>query len=169
MNKKSLMVAAAITTLGVSGALGVNGVVNAATDTSSTDPMSSLVQKIADKFDLNKDEVQAVFDAQRDEMKARHEQEVKDRLAQAVKDGKITQEQSDKIAAKLKEMQSKREELKNKTMEERREFKEQKRDDMRQWASDNGISLDTLHDILGKPGMRMHGPGPMDEPKSDSQ
>lgn len=151
MNKKSLMVAAAITTLGIGGAMGMQGVVNAATGTSSSDPMSSLVDKIADKFNLNKDDVQAVFDAQRTEMEAQRAQEVKDRIDQAVKDGKITQDQANKITAKLQEMRANRDAMKDKTAEERQRTRQEKRDDMKQWAQDNGISLDALKDILGRP------------------
>ena len=162
MNKKTLMVAAAITALGIGGAMGMQGVVNAATGTSSSDPMSSLVDKIASKFNLNKDDVQAVFDAQRTEMEAQRSQEVKDRIAQAVKDGKITQDQADKITAKLKEMQANRDAMKDKTEAERQQARQQNRDDIKQWAQDNGISLDTLKSIMGKP----HGLAPDSVPES---
>jgi hypothetical protein len=154
MKRKSLIVAAAVATLGVAGTTGLS-IANAATDTSS-DPTSSLVQKIADKFKLNKSDVQAVFDEQRSEMEAKHEQEVKDNLTQAVTDGKITQDQADKITAKLKEIQTNRDAMKDKTVTERQQARQQNRDDMKQWAQDNGISLDTLRSIIGRP----HGPGP---------
>lgn len=163
MNKKTLMVAAAITTLGVGGAMGMQGVVNAATGTNPSSPRSGLVDKIASKFNLNKDDVQAVFDAQRTEMEAQRAQEVKDRIAQAVKDGKITQDQADKITAKFQEMQANRDAMKDKTAAERKQAMQQNRDDMKQWAQDNGISLDTLRSILGKP---HGGPAPDETPES---
>jgi hypothetical protein len=121
---------------------------NAATDT-STDPMSGLVQKIADKFNLNKDEVQAVFDAQRTEMEAERTQEMKDRLAQAVKDGKLTQDQADKITAKLAEMKANREDLSGKTPEERHEAMKAARDEIKKWAEDNNIPMEYLRIVGG--------------------
>lgn len=163
ISKKSLIVAAAITTLGVGGAMSLNGVVNAATDTTSSDPMSSLVQKIADKFNLNKSDVQAIFDQQRDEMETQREQAFKDRLAQAVKDGKLTQDQADKITAKAAELKANRDANRNKfksmTEEERHAAMKSERDALDQWVNDNDIPTEYLHF-----GMRGHGgPPPADD------
>ena len=141
-NKKSLMVAAVITTLGSVGALGMQ-TANAAPDT-STDPMSSLVQKIADKFNVNSDDVQEVFDAQRTEMEATREQEMKDKLAQAVNGGKLTQDQANKITAKLAEMKANRDSMKDKTGDERHAAMKTARDELKKWAEDNNIPMEYL-------------------------
>lgn len=157
MSKKSLMVAAAITTLSAVGAMGLQ-TVNAAAGT-STHPMSSLVQKIATKFNLNKDSVQQVVDGQRREMEATRDQEIKNQLAQAVKDGKLTQDKSDKITAKLAEMKANRSTATGKTDAERRAAKQTARNDLNKWATDNGIPTEYLQLISGGHGGSSQGNG----------
>ena len=177
MSKKQGLAALAIA-LAVAGA-GI-GAVNAASDDSGkTNPMSTLVQAIADKFNLNKDEVQAVFDDQEKEMQAERktqmaEMEVKmkqnltDRLAKAVKDGNLTQDQADLITAKNAELEAARKDssetikgMKTMTEEERtalREKMQAQRDALKTWAKENGISEEYLPMMGG--GMGGHrGPG----------
>ena len=121
------------------------GAVNTFAQTTASDqnPMSSLVQKIADKFGLNKDEVQAVFDENRQEHQARMQQRYEERLTQDVKDEKITEEQKQLILQKHKELsenrQSKMEEMKNMSVEERKTEMERERQELENWAKENGI------------------------------
>jgi hypothetical protein len=159
--RKSLMVAAAAATLSLGAAvpLAANQV-SAESGTSST----TLVDKIASKFNLNKDEVQQVFDENREARQAEHEQAYKDKLAAAVKAGTLTQEQADKAQAKhdeLKaEMEKNREAFKDMTHEERHAAMDKKRTELKQWAQDNGI--DESYVMPGGPGGHrggMHGPG----------
>ena len=96
---KKVIIASSIAALGVTGLAG-GAVFATANSTSGTDPMSGLVSAIATKFNLKKDDVQKVFDEQRTQMETQREQEVKDHVAQLVKDGKLTQAQADKINAK---------------------------------------------------------------------
>lgn len=152
--KKQLAIAglvAGITTAGITGV----GIANAATDTSTTNtnPMSSLVDAIASKFNLNKSEVQAVFDTQRSQMEANREAEAKEQVAQAVTDGKITQSQADQINAKRAELQEEREARKDtaptKSREEMKSEMDAKRTELEQWAKDNGISTEYLRFVMG--------------------
>jgi len=133
--QKSLLVAGTITAVGL-GSLGAASVASAATSNTGSD---SLIDKLATKFHLNKDEVKAVFEENRAAHKAEREQEMKDRLAQAVKDGKITQDQAEKITAKATEMKTFMESLKDKTPEERKSAMDAKRDELKKWAEDNNI------------------------------
>lgn len=139
--KRTLMVGGAIATIGIAS-LGSVGLVSAATNTTSN-PNQSLIDSIASKFNLNKDEVKKVFDENHAARKAEHEQHMKDRLAQAVKDGKLTQDQADKLVAKLNEMQTNREAnreaMKNKTEAERKAAIATERDAFKKWLSDNNI------------------------------
>lgn len=132
--KKSLLIGGTLATVGVAGIVGL-GSASAATTTSGT----SLVDKIATTFNLSKDDVQKVFDADRAEHQAERTQAMQDRLAQAVKDGKLTQAQADAITAKHAEMQTFMDSLKDKTAEERRTAMDAKRDELQQWAEDNDI------------------------------
>lgn len=107
---------------------------------------SSLVQKIADKFNLNKADVQAVFDEQHKEFKEKIKANQELRLSQAVKDGKLTEEQKTKILEKMKEMKAARdadmEEMKDKTPEEHRAAMEQKQTELKAWATENNIPME---------------------------
>ena len=100
---KKVIIASSIAALGVTGLAG-GAVFATANSTSGTDPMSGLVSAISTKFNLKKDDVQKVFDEQRAQMETQREQEVKDQVAQLVKDGKLTQAQADKINAKRAEL-----------------------------------------------------------------
>ena len=157
--KKHLVAAGIATAVGITGLTGI-GIANAATTTTSTNPMSSLVDAIATKFNLNKTEVQAVFDAQRTEMQAQREAEIKKEVAQLVADGKLTQDQADKINAKRAELQKEREALKDaattKTREEMKSEMDAKRTELEAWAKDNGIDTQYLRFVFGGRG---HGPG----------
>lgn len=171
--KKSLAVAGVASGIVLAGIAGT-GMVSAATDAGSANGsgngVSNLVDKIASKFNLNKADVQAVFDEERAAREAEHQQRMGDRLTQAVKDGKITEDQKAKILAKLKEikadMDANRDTMKDETAAERKAAMEAKRAELEKWASDNNISLEYLrmgmghhgHGGHGGPGMGMGGP-----------
>lgn len=113
----------------------------------------SLVDKVAQKFNLNKEEVKKVINEHQDELKVEHEQKYEERLSQAVKDGMLTEDQKTKILAKHKELMAKREaggdkreDFKDKTEAERKQFMTQRRakmDSLRteieKWEKDNNI------------------------------
>lgn len=170
--KKQLITAGIATAVGVTSLAGF-GVANAATDTSnSTGPMSSLVDAIATKFNLNESEVQSVFDEQRTQMKAEREAEIKEKVAQLVTDGKITQAQADKINAKRAELKAEREANKDssdtKTREAMKSEMEAKRTELKTWAEENDIDEQYLRYVIGGHG-RHGGPGILrDHMKSDT-
>lgn len=153
--KKPLLIAGAVTTIGLAGLVGTS-VVSAASDTNSS---GTLVDKIAQKFNLNKADVQAVFDQNRADHEAEHQADLKTRLDQAVKDGKLTTDQENKILAKLKELQADRDanraSMKDKTPAERKVAQDAKKAKIEQWAKDNNIPTEYLHFF----GPRGHGPG----------
>lgn len=103
---KSLLVAGAVATVSLAGITGL-GVASAATSTYGTSG-TSIVDKLAAKFNLKKEDVQAVFDENHAAHEAEHQQEVSDRLQKLVDNGKITADQKTKIEAKMKELQSAR-------------------------------------------------------------
>lgn len=133
--KKSLIAAMAVVALGA-GALGTSAVF-AAED--GTRPANNLVSAIAERFNLDPAEVQAVFDAEHEEMRALHEQEAADRLAQSVADGKLTQEQADLISAQQEAHRDFRESLKDMSEEDRRAAMKTHMEEMRTWAEENDI------------------------------
>lgn len=151
--KKALLTAAVLAGT-MAGGLATASVVSAATDTSQS-PESSLVDKVANKFGLNKADVQKVFDEDRSARQTERETKAKEALAQAVTDGKLTQAQADKITAKRAEMKTFMESLRDKTAAERHSAMDAKRDELQQWAKDNGIDESYLRPMGG----RGHGPG----------
>lgn len=155
--KKSLLVAGAAATIGVAG-IGGLGVASAATEP-TTDGHTSLITKLAQKFNLKEADVAAVFDEDRAAHEADMKQRMEDRLARAVSDGDITQAQKDAILAKLAQLKSEREadrdSMKVKTAAERKALMEQHRSELSAWATQNDIPLRYLRIGMGG----HHGPG----------
>jgi hypothetical protein len=161
--KKTLMIAGAVTSIGLATTLGAQAASAESEETSSTG-MSSLISKIAVKFNLSETDVQDVFEEHKVEMQAEHRTKVEAKLTQAVADGSLTEDQKAAILAKFDELQTQREadrdEFQNMTREERRTAMEQKRTELEQWAETNDIP----EKYLGFVGMGfMHGPGFMEK------
>jgi hypothetical protein len=138
--KKSMYVAPVLALALVAGA-GVVGLTH--THAADTSTGKTLVQKIAEKFNLKESDVQTVFDQDRTDHEAEMKQAMADRLTQAVTDGKITADQKQKILDKQQElrtqMEANRDSFKTMTEAERRAAMEKQRTDLEQWAKDNGI------------------------------
>jgi hypothetical protein len=120
--KKSLLVAAAVATVGVSG-VALTHIASAQTTAAGG---SSLVDRLASKFSLNKSDVQAVFNEDKAAHQAEKQKLLSDRLQAAVDSGKLTAEQKTLIESKLKELQTVRD----------NEMK-----DLQAWADQNKIDL----------------------------
>lgn len=151
MNKKKL-IAAAVASLGIATVVGV-GTVGAQTQTGQT-----LADKIATKFNVNKNDVQQVIDQDHEDHRTQMEQKYETRLQQAVTAGKLTTEQKDKLIAKHKELESSRqadrESFKNKTEAERKAAMDAKKAELEKWAKDNNVPIEYL-----MPGRAGRGPG----------
>lgn len=108
-----------------------------------SNPMSSLVLAISQKFGLNQAEVQQVFDAERvksrTEMEAKATQALNDRLAKAVTDKKLTQAQADMIKAEVATLKTQFEALNGKTGQELKDGMKAIMDSAKKWAKDNNI------------------------------
>ena len=137
------------------------GIARAASGTSTG---TSIVDKIAERFNLNKSDVQQVFDQQKQDSQNAHAQQQVATLDQAVKDGKITQAQEDLIKAKLGEVKTFMDSLNGKTPAERQAAMKTEMDAIKQWVAANNIPSQLLR--IGGPGMggagmggrRMHSP-----------
>jgi TRAP-type mannitol/chloroaromatic compound transport system substrate-binding protein len=149
MNKtKILFPAVALTILGGS-ILGTRAIY-----AQDSTPVSSIVQKIATKFNLNEDEVQAVFDEERDARRADMEARYSDMLDEAVQKGYITESQKELILEKRAELDVEREthmkDFVNKrdlSDEERASIREEMQahhEELQKWADENNIDLKYL-------------------------
>ena len=140
---KRLIIAAS--SAGVIGVAGISASAMAATNSSGTYP--SIVQKIASTFNLDPSKVNDVFAQQHQANAAAKQAKLKTTLDQAVKDGKLTQDQETKLIAELDSLHAQRQADKT---QDRQSFKTQ----LDQWAADNGIT--NLSDILPQPTGGMH-------------
>ncbi|HLC83669.1 MAG TPA: hypothetical protein VJI69_07550 [Bacteroidia bacterium] len=108
---------------------------------STANTQQTLIQKIAEKFNLNKDEVQDVADDFRTQkiqtMQAERKARLEQKLSEAVSSGKISETQKQAILKKHDELQKKH---------------EAERAEMETWAQQNG--LDNLG--FGFKGFGMH-------------
>jgi predicted RND superfamily exporter protein len=157
--KKQLIVASLATAVSVAGLSSI-GIANAATDTnsSSTNPVSSLVDEITSKFNLNKSDVQAVFDSHHDAMDAKRESNLKDRLTVLVQSKKLSQSQADAIQVKhdalVKQHEANRDNVRSETDAERKAAHVAQKADIDAWAKQNNIPSEYVHLVQGRPGRR---------------
>lgn len=132
---------------------------------SNSDHRSALMERIATKFNLNTSEVETVFNEERDARRAEMKAKFEDRLAQAVRDGKITDAQKSLIIEKHESLINERETLKeawrNMTREERKSAMEKRRNDLESWMKANNIpdGIFGLGMGMGKVGRGGHGMG----------
>lgn len=161
MTKQGIVITAVVMVLGA-GAL-VTTQSFAQTPINTQNPVTSLVQEIAQKFGLKEADVKAVFDAHKTEVQAHRETALEDKLATLVSQGKITDAQKQLIIAKVKELEANRtsnmETFKSMTPAERKAAMEKERADLEAWAKQNNIDLKYLRfgrSLIGK-GMMHHG------------
>lgn len=155
--KKKLLLSVAVVSLAGAGLFGTAHAFAQSSQTEAT----SLVQKIATKFGLNQSDVQAVFDEHREEHHAQMQANFEEKLAQLVTDGKITEEQKNKILDKFSEMREQknanREEMHIMAPDERKAAHDKKQAELKAWAEANGIDLEVLTGAFGSgKGMGMH-------------
>ncbi len=133
--KRSLLIGGTLISIGAVTAGGL-GIASAATSNTGRD---ALVDKLVAKFNLNKADVQKVFDEEHAARETEHEADIKTKLDQAVKDGKLTQDQEDKLIAKLKELQADRDAARDSGTKPDAATMKAKRDEFKKWLSDNNI------------------------------
>lgn len=92
-------------------------------------PNQSVVGKLVERFNLNKDEVTGVFDEVWEERQQKMQAYMESRLDEAVKDGVITAEQKEAFLKKQAEWQEKQRQL---------------REEMRKWMEESGIDFEKL-------------------------
>ena len=156
--KKPIIATAALAVVSLAGIGGVSAAY--ATTNSNSNSGTSIIDKIATKFNLNADEVKAVVDEHRSAHEAERKADHAERLKTAVTNGDITQEQADYITKALAEIQT----LKGDTdprevSDEVREQMKTKMSALRTWAQENDIDMK----LIGHGGHRGGFGGPRGE------
>lgn len=134
------------------GSLGVLPV--GAQDTTTYPP---IVQRLAERFSLNVEDVKEVFEEERAEHHTKMLKTFEDRLSNAVSEGKITEEQKQLILDKHEEMQAKMQDLKSQdlTREEMHEEMKAYHEELKAWAKEQGIEMPLMAFKFGGHGDRM--------------
>ncbi len=155
--KSSLVVGATIATV-VAG--GIGGITYAATTTTtSSGGNTTLVDKIASRFHLNKSDVQAVFDQDRQAHREQMHTEQQQRLTDAVAAGSLTQAQADHILSVQQEIRNLMGSANPHELSDSvRQQIMTKREELHSWAQTNNISL---QDLMGPRGDNAHHGGRM--------
>lgn len=121
------------------GALGVQAVF------AQEDPMyRPLVQRIADEFGLDEDQVEQVIDELREERQAEMHARWIEMLDQAVKNGRLTAKQREALLSKHSEVFNQMQEIRILPFSERKEETERVRNEFQKWADENGIDLNSV-------------------------
>lgn len=162
--KRNLIIGAGVASIGIAGITGV-ATASALTSTDSTTG-TSLIDKLVSKFNLNKDEVQAVFDADRSEHHAAMQAERTAALKTALTDGKLTQAQYDYIVAAQAEIDTLMDTAgaPDTQSDETRAAIKAKLDTLRDWMKEQNLTLENLGLGFGRGG---HGPGRGDHDKTN--
>lgn len=154
INKKLIFPVAALAILSVA----IIGAGNVSADDISKN-RGDIAQKIAEKFDLNENEVQEVLDQVREERKSELQARHESRLNEAVENGEITEDQKNLIINKQKEIKENRSEskenYKDMSISERQNLFSEKKEELKAWAEQNDIDPKYLYAGLGHKG---HGP-----------
>ncbi len=119
-----------------------------------TTQQNTIVQKIAQKFNLKTEEVQAIFDQERSERQAEMQKRFDEKLTEAVKNGELTENQKKLILEKHAQLKANREaeaaSLEGLSPTERRAKMDAKRTELENWAKENGIDLKYFMGGMGK-------------------
>lgn len=115
-----------------------------------SDSIPTRVQEIADRFNLNVNEVSDFFKEKRKARMVERQAAREEALNTAVSEGKITEEQKNTLLARMEENRPDREAMQNLSMEERQAQREEHKAGMEAWAEENGIDLSNLN--LGRKG-----------------
>ncbi len=139
--KISLSIIAGLTLIIMLGA-GCTGTLNAEPLEDGEYP--PLVERFAERFDLDPDEIMDFMEELREEKKAEMEARFEEKLDELVEDGDITSGQKQAILDKKEEMKTFKESLEDMTISEAREALKDQKEDLKDWAEENDLELKYL-------------------------
>lgn len=99
----------------------------------------NIVDRISTKFNLNRDEVAKVFEEEFEARHKKHTEKINERIDQAVKDGKLSQDLADQLKSKLQEVDKLKQDLRNTKNEDIQNKIRESLDELNTWLDNNGI------------------------------
>lgn len=119
--------------------------------TTETEQFNSLVERIAEKLNMDTADVKAVFEEVHKEKQSSHKSKLDLRLSEAAAKGVITEDQKAQLVLKFDELTTthgeNREVWMSLSPEERQSKLLLQQQELEQWASDHGITAETLKKI----------------------
>ena len=138
--KIALILITSLALLSIGGVACVSEI-NAQTNEETEGEYPSLVEKFAERFNLDPDEILDFFDELKDERIADAEERFEERLDELVEDEKITEDQKEAMLDKKEELKTFKEGLEDMTISEAREAMKDIHEELKDWAEENDISL----------------------------
>ena len=123
------------------GGVACVGEINAQANEGVGDECPLLVERFAERFDLDPDEIMDFFDELKEERKADAEERFEEKLDELVEDEKITEKQKEAILAKKGELKTFKEGLEDMTISEAREAMKEIHEGLKDWAEENDLEL----------------------------
>ena len=151
MYSKKIIIPVAVATIGASAIFGTGAVFAQSTNT----PLSGLAQMIAQKFNIDQNQVQSVLDQYSSQKKANRLQKMQQgedqRLSNLVSQGKITSDQKTAIENELKNLKAKYfSNFQGQTADQRKQAVQNFRTDFQAWLRSQNIDPSIF-----KPGFMM--------------
>ena len=137
-------------TLGLVTAGAVFGATLVAMAAEDLDGYPPIIQALAERFNLDPNDVKEVFDEQHEVRKEEMLKSKEERLDGAVEAGKLTGEQKDELLEKQEEMNAKMAELKDLPPEERFEAMKEIKEDFQTWLEESEIDIKGVYGGFGK-------------------
>ena len=121
------------------------------TGTLNADPLDNnknghplFLERLAERFDLDIDEITDFMEELREEKRIEMESRFEEKLNELVEDGDITSAQKEAILEKKEVMEGFKEELEDMTVSEAREALKDMKEELKSWADDNDLELKCL-------------------------
>jgi hypothetical protein len=116
--------------------IGVTSIVSPVKAAEDQGAYPSLIQRIMEKFKLNKSEVDSVITEEREAFQNERHQFMEQKIDEAVNNGKLNVSQKQELLKKLEEKRMQNETFRQQRQSERVEFEN--------WAKEKGIDLDEI-------------------------
>lgn len=100
-----------------------------------------LVERFAERFNLDKDEILEFLEELKEEKRLEMEQRFEERLDELVEEGELTAAQKEAILDKKEEMEAFKEGIGDMTVDEAKQAFKEMKEELKDWAEENDIEL----------------------------